>query len=227
MAAGVAVLHPQDVLNQNHQRSSLIFPATRSRRRVTNPTTPASSNPTAWAVNSVNHSRRSARKRSPTKKDAFPAKEVNATKPKPKPKSDARPIAASNNSKLVMGQVKILRRGESLSSSPTSPPSAKSPPASAKSSRVYAAVNFNEQLSVSTPPVPDRMMGPQAEPVMFRKQIRFSDCYAGLSIDVSSPPPSSLPVPAFFRKKLENPNTATTTSDATNDLLKLLRLDLS
>ncbi|KAK4339458.1 hypothetical protein RND71_040920 [Anisodus tanguticus] len=61
-----------------------------------------------------------------------------------------------------------------------------------------------EDLVLSTTDRPDRVP----------KQMNF---YAG-SAFVSSPPPSSLPVPAFFNKK---------TSDASIDLRRLLRLDLS
>ena len=61
-------------------------------------------------------------------------------------------------------------------------------------------------------------LGPGPERV--QKQIRTSDFYAGSGHIVASPPPSSLPFPAFFSKKEKK------FDEATSDLLRLLRLDL-
>ncbi|XP_006356422.1 uncharacterized protein [Solanum tuberosum] len=52
------------------------------------------------------------------------------------------------------------------------------------------------------------------------KHTRIAEFYAGWGFS-SSPPPSSLPVPAFFKKKSED------NLDATSDLRRLLRLDLA
>ncbi|KAA8522912.1 hypothetical protein F0562_009335 [Nyssa sinensis] len=66
-------------------------------------------------------------------------------------------------------------------------------------------------------------LGPEPETV--QKQIRVSDSkvvdglYAGSSAFLASPPPSSLPFPAFFAKGKNN-------DMATSDLRRLLRLDL-
>ncbi|KAH0675392.1 hypothetical protein KY285_023193 [Solanum tuberosum] len=55
---------------------------------------------------------------------------------------------------------------------------------------------------------------------MVLKHTRIAEFYAGSGFS-SSPPPSSLPVPAFFMKKRED------NLDATSDLRRLLRLDLA
>lgn len=96
---------------------------------------------------------------------------------------------------LVMGQVKILKRGEKLP-------------------EIVAKTEERFDLGLGST---DRL-GP--DPETLQKVIRVSDLkdgmYAG-SAFVSSPPPSSVPVPWFLGKK----NGAA----ATSDLRRLLRLD--
>lgn len=105
---------------------------------------------------------------------------------------------------LVMGQVKILKRGEKLT-----------PPAQDKDGRVFG----DEDLVLCST---DRL-GPDPETV--QKEIRVSDLkvvdglYAGSAAFLASPSPSSLPFPAFFARKENN-------DAATSDLRRLLRLDL-
>lgn len=123
--------------------------------------------------------------------------------PKPNPKRQSRvsrhrkrspdqttSVSKSPGKNLVMGQVKILKRGEVLR-----PPT--------------------DLIMGST-----ERLGPEPETV--QKQIRVSDLeklYAGSAVLLASPPPSSLPLPAFFSKK--NRDTAS------SDLRRLLRLDLN
>ncbi|KAK7281492.1 hypothetical protein RIF29_09542 [Crotalaria pallida] len=139
---------------------------------------------------------------------------------------------------LVMGQVKILKRGEKL------PEIAKRDEGSDRSLR-----SSEENLDVGLGST-DRL-GPDPstvkKEVMVKKQIRVSDLkdgskkqirvsnlkdvtkeqnrvldlrngmmYAGSNFDVASPPPSSVPVPLFLGKK---------NGSATSDLRRLLRLD--
>ncbi|PON67108.1 hypothetical protein PanWU01x14_105050 [Parasponia andersonii] len=126
-------------------------------------------------------------------------------------------------SNLVMGKVKILKRGESLSLS------------TAKSHRgsgvvVAAAVaGENRKPRAAAAKVEDvdlvlgstNRLGPDPEIVM--KQVRVSKCkvvdglYAGSGAFFSSPPASSLPLPGFLGKK----------DGATSDLRRLLQLDLA
>ncbi|KAK9269001.1 hypothetical protein L1049_000769 [Liquidambar formosana] len=101
---------------------------------------------------------------------------------------------------LVMEQVTILKRGEGL-----------------KPAKTVRFEDEEDLVLCST----DRL-GPDPETV--QKQIRVSDyktvggVYAG-SAFFASPPPSSVPFPAFFAKKEKN-------ETATSDLRRLLRLDI-
>ncbi|KAJ6989162.1 hypothetical protein NC653_021907 [Populus alba x Populus x berolinensis] len=114
----------------------------------------------------------------------------------------------SNNNK-VMEKVTILRRGESLDSK-------------IKSSETEQG-NGADMAVTST----DRL-GP--DPKMVSKQIRIvdlrspvagnGDIYAGSAFSVS-PPPSSLPLPLFSKKKHLSVD-----DSATRDLRRLLRLDI-
>lgn len=135
--------------------------------------------------------------------------------PNPNPKNNRRKRSPQKNGSptspptaknlhLVMGEVKILKRGEVL----TNKVSLK-----VKENKL-ATGDAVEGLVLSTT---DRL-GPQ--PDMVPKRMTIADFYAG-SAFVSSPPPSSLPVPAFFKKRSEDNH------DATSDLRRLLRLDLS
>lgn len=99
----------------------------------------------------------------------------------------------SGNKNLVMGEVKILKRGEKLED-------------------VKLGFRDEEEMLSST----DRL-GPDPETVM--EQIRvFNDLYAGSQSMLASPPPSAVPFPAFFAKKVER------VEEATSDLRRLLRL---
>jgi hypothetical protein len=100
---------------------------------------------------------------------------------------------------LVMGQVKILKRGEKLVQTRNGCDSNKE--------------NLDLVLGSTN------RLGP--DPDMVQKQIKVSEfkvvdgIYAG-SAFVASPPPSSLPLPGFLGKKH---------GSATSDLRRLLRLD--
>ncbi|KAL7190953.1 hypothetical protein ACSBR2_023093 [Camellia fascicularis] len=113
-------------------------------------------------------------------------------------------VANFPSKNLVMGQVKILKRGEELT-----------PAAAKKNGLVFG----DEDLVLCST---DRL-GPDPETV--QKQIKVSDLkvvdgiYAGSAVFLASPPPSSVPFPAFFSKKEKN-------NAATSDLRRLLGLDL-
>ena len=108
------------------------------------------------------------------------------------------PAATAN---LVAGQVKILKRGEKLSPE--------------KNRHREARVKSVDDLDLFLGST--NRLGP--DPVTVQRQIRVSVpkdvIYAG-SAFVASPPPSSVPVPAFLGKN----------GAATSDLRRLLRLDL-
>ncbi|XP_054806022.1 uncharacterized protein LOC129308717 [Prosopis cineraria] len=118
-------------------------------------------------------------------------------------------VAKGPATNLVMGQVKILKRGERLSSENNQ-------------KRVLAVSSDNHKMAKSDGDF-DLVLGSTdrlgPDPEMVQKQIRISDLkdgiYAG-SAFIASPPPSSVPVPGFLGKN----------GAATSDLRRLLRLDL-
>ncbi|PHU09754.1 hypothetical protein BC332_21614 [Capsicum chinense] len=166
--AGVAVLQPHDV---GSYRQMYVQPV-RSRRN-------SSSNPPP----NPNYPKKNRRKRSPPKSGS--SSNFSTCSP-----------AKNKNLHLVMGEVKILKRGEVLTNNN------------------FVSSEVVEDLVLSTT---DRL-GP--EPDMVPKHVTIADLYAG-SAFFSSPPPSSLPLPAFFKKKSDGDN-----HEATSDLRRLLRLDL-
>lgn len=111
-----------------------------------------------------------------------------------------------------MGQVKILKRGDPLPDNRAAAPIPKTPLKKLGFAGKSRA-DGDELILCST-----GRLGPEPEKVL--KQIRASDFYAGSGPIVASPPPSSLPFPAFFSKKEKK------IDEATSDLLRLLRLDL-
>lgn len=120
----------------------------------------------------------------------------------------------------AIGQVTILRRGQSLNN-------------------IAAKLNGGDARSRSPPmkkPAADDMavlgvvrIGPDS-PEMMPKQIRLSppplaDVYAGSAFALS-PSPRSLPLPSFFNKKQQDYAKINPSNDpATRDLRRLLRLD--
>lgn len=82
----------------------------------------------------------------------------------------------SVNKNLVMGEVKILKRGEKLED-------------------VKLGFRDEEEVLSST----DRL-GPDPDTVMEQIMV-FNDLYAGSQSMLASPPPSAVPFPAFFAKK--------------------------
>lgn len=215
---GTAILRSQDCLAANRFRHeiSTLLPSITSRRNPSSPNT----SPVSNASNS--HSRR--RKRSPV-----------CNKVNPQEKERSRPegclkVAKVPTKNLVVGQVKILKRGEVFSSSPpekdqlqievlsTSPPEKNQLQIVSVQNRKPRSKGVeNLDLALGST---DRL-GP--EPDAVQKQIRVPDLkvadslYAGSGTFYSSPPPSSLPLPAFLSKN----------DAATSDLIRMLRLDFA
>ncbi|KAL3360935.1 hypothetical protein AABB24_014051 [Solanum stoloniferum] len=165
--AGVALLQPQDVLKHH---VSYRQPMRSRRNSTSNPLPNPNPNP---------NPKNNRRKRSPQKNGS-----ANFSTCPP----------SAKNLHLVMGEVKILKRGQVL-----------------KENKLVTG----EDLVLSTT---DRL-GP--EPDMVPKNITIAHFYAGSGFSSSSPPPSSLPVPAFFKKESEH------NLHATSDLRRLLRIDLA
>ncbi|XP_052210494.1 uncharacterized protein LOC127813523 [Diospyros lotus] len=142
-------------------------------------------------------------------------------------------INSSTSKNLVMGQVKILKRGEGLkipdgggtvvesgdsgssSSAGRLGPEPEIVPAELKVPVDEMKVAESEYLMLSS----TGRLGP--EPEMLPKQVGLSDFYAG-SACISSPPPSSLPFPYSFVKK----HVLGSIDDASSDLRRLLRLEI-
>ncbi|XP_062097403.1 uncharacterized protein LOC133803390 [Humulus lupulus] len=118
---------------------------------------------------------------------------------------------------LVMGHIKILKRGEELEEKTTTTTSTSS--------------------MDTSPPRKDhcRLTNPESagllgsEPESFPTRIRSKEptrtslFYAGSTVCIASPPPSSLPLPVFSKKGVASPINL----EATSVLLKVLRLDLA
>ncbi|CAL5440069.1 unnamed protein product [Camellia sinensis] len=129
-------------------------------------------------------------------RDHLPRRKPNTNSNKTSNRRKRSPEKNNNNNKNsnsfpakkpVMGQVKILKRGEELTTA------------------MKNQVDENKAINLVVP-----------------KQKRIGDFYAG-SACISSPSPSSLPLPAFFTKKSV---LGTNNRNATTDLRRLLGLDL-
>ncbi|KAE8718904.1 Detected protein of unknown function [Hibiscus syriacus] len=163
-----------------------------------------------------NNNRTNRRKRSP---NASPPSRPRVTLPK------------SPTKNLVMGQVKILKRGEEIKSSkPDNPVENVDVDLSGehlKGSKPDKPVeNVDVDLGSTLRSDPDLVSVPTqmraAESENDTDEVVPPFFYAG-SAFVTSPPPSSVPLPAFFTKKV---GVALKDDVATNVLRGILRLDL-
>ncbi|KAK4265326.1 hypothetical protein QN277_026392 [Acacia crassicarpa] len=191
--ATVATLRSQDCLRDRFGHEALALKASSPVRSQRKP----NSNPIPIPNSYAFQSRR--RKRSPV---AVQANHNDRDRSRYCGRSTVAKGPATN---LVMGQVKILKRGERLSSE-------------VNHSQAVAVSSNNQKMSKSGDGF-DLVLGSTdrlgPDPEMVQKQIRVSDgIYAGFAF-VASPPPSSLPVPGFLGKNA-----------ATSDLRRLLRLDM-
>ncbi|KAM7255888.1 hypothetical protein ACFE04_011629 [Oxalis oulophora] len=179
------VLHPQDCLTNPLSKRTFISPHMK-KHGPKNPTT------------TVNRSNRSPNKSNRRNSD-------NKRKTSPPP-SRAAVVNKSPPNGLVMGQVKILKRGEdpivqTLPPPPSQPDLGSTKPLGPDPTQIRVA---NESMMKITN--------------VNRVPFNF---YAGSAFNVISPPPSSVPLPAFFTKKVVDEN------DVASSILKqVLRLDL-
>ncbi|XP_028799073.1 uncharacterized protein LOC114754479 [Neltuma alba] len=184
---GVAVINPRDCLNN----SSFPQPLPSSLPRMKVLTSHQTTNPKANRSSRSRPNTRPKRSSSRPHDDERPTRSTSAFMVKPQPH------------KPVMGQIKILKRGELLTDAQTPAP------APAPAPVVERADLLKTDLESMA------RMVPNPEPAPVEGLVGF---YAGSSMFVASPPPSSVPLPAFFTKKA--------VSDATSDLRRILRLDL-
>ncbi|KAI9117994.1 hypothetical protein K1719_010326 [Acacia pycnantha] len=169
---GVAVLNPRDCLNNSSFPQSLPSSLPKIKALTSPPTTNPKPN-------------RSGRGRPNNRSKRSPLR----------PHDDSRPTRSASASAVepqinqpVMGQVKILKRGELLTAAQSQSPA----PVVKQADRVKTDLG------------PNPVEG-------------LAGFYAGSSMFVASPPPSSVPLPAFFTKK--------SISDPTNDLRRILELE--
>ncbi|KAH7546236.1 hypothetical protein FEM48_Zijuj01G0179000 [Ziziphus jujuba var. spinosa] len=209
---GTAILRSQDCLQSRFQHETLILShSVRSRRK------PSYSYPTSTGDASkggdVSQSRR--RKRSPVgSQSSPPQQQLDRERNRFADRSMVARVPAKN---LVMGQVKILKRGETLSVSPVKNNNRGGGLSGENNRKPRAKSEEDLDLVLGST---DRL-GP--DPEMVQKQIRVAEfkvvdgVYAGSAAFYSSPPPSSVPLPAFLGKN----------GAATSDLRRILGLDLA
>ncbi|KAL8121678.1 uncharacterized protein LOC141659197 [Apium graveolens] len=165
------------------------------------------------------------------RKPARSVKPENRRKsPEPK-KSATDDDLRSRNPKIVLGQVTLLRRGESLDTKVKSSDTkqikevmVKSSDAKQISKEIAVKLSDTKQISKEITVYGTGRLGP--DPKIIPKQVRFGlpDTYAG-SAFFTSPAPSSLPLPSFFKKDCGGGVKTVDDSAATRDLRRLLRLD--
>ncbi|XP_022750304.1 uncharacterized protein LOC111299394 [Durio zibethinus] len=140
----------------------------------------------------------------------------NRKKRTPNTSPTFRPTVGSKSpaKNLVMGEVKILKRGEELNKT------ASEKPIRVEKENVDVDLGSTNRLGPDPGSVPMQIR--LTESNKNRNKVVPAAFYAG-SAFITSPPPSSVPMPAFFTKKT---GAAVKNVDATTDLRRILRLDL-
>ncbi|ESQ53977.1 hypothetical protein EUTSA_v10026353mg [Eutrema salsugineum] len=181
---GVAVLNPQDCLKQpfSHMKYPRNPSACPNRQRKPVPSRNRRSPP-----------RNQATKSPPPVAPPLPPSRATV--------SQKAPAKKNPNNSVVVGKVRILKRGEEIPKKST-------------------------DLIVEKPDLTStRRIGP--DPGMIRISVRKSKAapfYAG-PVTMTSPPPSDVPLPAFFTTKKSVSLFQAT--DATSDIIRMLRLDIA
>ncbi|CAN6245746.1 unnamed protein product [Urochloa humidicola] len=205
-----AVLRSHDALsNRMHLDAFAPSPTKPRRRRSPKPAGASSPPPRVAAVASPPPKAAAstpvkgaqAGRRSPPARPAA-RKQPSPTKEKPK------------QQRLVMEEVRILKRGEEPPAPAPAPAPAAAPVVAAPVAKAAAAVDQRVLVSTSR-------IGPKAPAVVPTKKIVAPAApetarYAGPAFSAAAPEPSSLPMPAFFLRRAE--------SEATRGLRCLLRI---
>ncbi|KAM1173206.1 hypothetical protein FF1_025965 [Malus domestica] len=203
-----AILRSQDCLRGRFRHEALtltLSPRSGSRRSPNFSNPNPNSAPNHGPAANVHQSRR--RKRSP-----IAVQSNQHDRPRDRC-ADRSVVAKAPVKNLVTGQVKILRRGEVLN-----------PEKGNRGLRVVASDDCKPKANKENDP--DLVLGSTdrlgPDPETMQKQIKAAEfkvmdaIYAGSSAFYASPPPSSVPLPAFLGRN----------GTATSDLRRLLRLDL-
>lgn len=207
---GVAILHPQPFLKNN--------PHNLSPTAMKSPPTIKFMNPPSQTPNFT----------APDSRRRTPPKGILKKKNRNTEAVTTPELTASKN--LVMGQVKILKRGEALNTilKDVNDRKVSDGAASTPENRLvgdrrvlspkkdkFEASKGEDVVLCST-----HRLGP--EPEIVSKQMKnISDCFAGSAFS-DSPPPSSVPLPGFFRKNIVAP----VKDDATTNLRRIMGLSL-
>ncbi|KAF8058143.1 hypothetical protein N665_1250s0006 [Sinapis alba] len=143
-------------------------------------------------------------RRSPPRKQTSPSPPLTPPLP-PLATVPAKKSPNNNNNKVNVGQVRILKRGEEIPKKTTD--------------LVVEKTDLMSTHRIGTDPgmVPSQIR----LPVRKSKTVPF---YAG-PVTMTSPPPSDVPLPAFFATKKSVSLFKAT--DATNDIIRMLRLDIA
>ncbi|XP_071721867.1 uncharacterized protein [Rutidosis leptorrhynchoides] len=134
---------------------------------------------------------------------------LNRRKTRPKHRKSISPPPSAPVRNLVIGQVKILKRGEDFI--PKTTPLNESDLGSTKPLRPDPDLSRRRKIKNTT--VNDNSINGLV-----------ASLYAGSALSLKSPSPSSVPLPAFFTKKLADVKTAG--EDASQALKQLLLLNL-
>ncbi|GJM87140.1 hypothetical protein PR202_ga03065 [Eleusine coracana subsp. coracana] len=190
-----AVLRSHDVLNNRmHLDAFTSSPTKPRRRRSPKPAGASSPPPKAVASPAPPKSPAGAPKAAAVLKAAAVASPPAKGRRSPPPKSAARKQPSPTKEKQpVMGEIRILKRGEELpASAPAAPAPVGAPP-------VTEAAPLNKRVIRST-----SRIGPKEPTVVPKRVVSAPDVavYAGPAF-ASAPEPSSLPFPAFCLRRAE------------------------
>ncbi|CAD6249101.1 unnamed protein product [Miscanthus lutarioriparius] len=215
-----AVLRSHDALNNRmHLDAYTPSPAKPRRRRSPKPAA-ASSPPTRAAapIASTPPPKPAAVQKTatPAKGPAAPGRRSPPARPAASSRKQPSPTKEKPKQRLVMEEVRILKRGEE----PPAPAPAPAPVVAAPPVAQAAAVPAVDQRVLCS----TGRIGPQAPAVVPTKKMVAAPAaaaanaavYAGPAFSAAAPEPSSLPMPAFFLRRAE--------SEATRGLRCLLRI---
>ncbi|KAF0931054.1 hypothetical protein E2562_002426 [Oryza meyeriana var. granulata] len=221
MATG-AVLRSYDVLdNRMHLEAFSVSPAAKPRRRRHAKPAGAASPPPKMAAVSSPVVKTTARVASPPPKAAPQGR--RSTPARPAPRKQASPTKELPKQRLVMEEIRILKRGEEPPVTAPAPAPVPSPStAVAQAAPVDLPVPRVPAVAQAAPidrKVPrttrSKQQQPAVVPTKIIKSVADAAGYAGPAFSSASPEPSSLPFPAFIRRA---------EAEATRGLCCLLRI---
>ncbi|OQU85889.1 LOW QUALITY PROTEIN: hypothetical protein SORBI_3004G331800 [Sorghum bicolor] len=203
-----AVLRSHDALN-NRMHLDAYTPSPAKPRRRRSPKPAAASSPPARAAAPIASTKPAAKAVTPAKAPVAPGRRSPPARPAASSRKQPSPTKEKSKQRLVMEEVRILKRGEEPPA-PAPAPVLAVPP-------VALAAAVDQRVLCST-----GRIGPQAPAVVPTKRMVSAPAassaavYAGPAFSAAAPEPSSLPMPAFFLRRAE--------SEATRGLRCLLRI---